>query len=568
MARLRRSDVPRPPRAALVAGLLLLVLVVTAILAYQAQDAARSHRAAAESVLQEYARLAEWEYHWRVRKAFQRDVVEPSLWAVLAADDSVAYPAWHLMRQGVAKAESKHVPASHFALDLASGRLSVFGRPMERHVREWLRDSLAARVAARDTTDTEHWGAFPTLDGCPHGVFFTVKGASAGRPAVYGVVVADLSYLAVLLRQEFATGPLIAPELSGGLPNDSLLALRVETLAGQQLFASTRQIDPALGVVDTVGGSLPDLAIRLSVREAAAEQLVIGGLPRSRLPLLLLLLVISAGLVAAAILQLRREYELARLRSQFVSSVSHELRTPLAQIRMFAETLLLGRVRSEEERRRSLEIVDQEARRLSHLVDNVLRFSRSERGMMRLDPRPVRAACLAREVCEAFAPLAATADARLRLEVEEDAEVRADPEALRQVLLNLLDNAVKYGPRGQTVRVGARVRNGRLRLSVDDEGPGIPPRDRERVWEAYARLDREGRTGVAGAGIGLAVVREIVGLHGGRAWVESAPGGGASFVLELPGARSVPGEEAGGTVEEVTAPVSAAPAETEREEVA
>jgi signal transduction histidine kinase len=108
------------------------------------------------------------------------------------------------------------------------------------------------------------------------------------------------------------------------------------------------------------------------------------------------------------------------------------------------------------------------------------------------------------------------------------------------VLLNLLDNAVKYGPRGQTVTVGMGVvnengRGRRVRLWVEDQGPGIPSQDRDRVWEPYVRLDRdvvEGATG--GSGIGLAVVRELVSLHGGRTWLEEAAGGGTRVVIELP----------------------------------
>src|SRR5213083_3043837 len=128
--------------------------------------------------------------------------------------------------------------------------------------------------------------------------------------------------------------------------------------------------------------------VQVALRPDVAPKLVVGGMPRSNLPMLLSLLAITAALVVGALLQLRREYELSRLRADFVSGVSHELRTPLAQIRMFSETLLLGRVRSDDERERSLEIIDQEARRLTHLVENLLHFSRSERRLTRLSPAP------------------------------------------------------------------------------------------------------------------------------------------------------------------------------------
>jgi signal transduction histidine kinase len=235
-----------------------------------------------------------------------------------------------------------------------------------------------------------------------------------------------------------------------------------------------------------------------------------------------------------ALLQHRREYELAALRAEFVSNVSHELRTPLAQIRMFAETLLLGRVRSPEERRRSLEIVDQEARRLTHLVENVLLFSRAERGAVRLAPEPTELTGLVREVVDGFLPLALARQVTIRTELGEGLVVCVDRNAVRQILLNLLDNAVKYGPPGQTVTVATTAAGDSVRIRVDDQGPGIPPRDRRHVWERFWRLAREEKSAVAGTGIGLAVVHELTAQHGGRAWCEEAPGGGARFLVELP----------------------------------
>jgi signal transduction histidine kinase len=240
--------------------------------------------------------------------------------------------------------------------------------------------------------------------------------------------------------------------------------------------------------------------------------------------------------VVVALLQLRREYELGRLRADFVSGVSHELRTPLAQIRMFSETLLLGRVRSDSERLRSVEIIDQEARRLTHLVENLLHFSRSERQATRLSPAPAPLSALVREAVEAFAPLAAARGMTLATDLADGLVALVDADALRQMLLNLLDNAAKYGPARQTVTVGLEASEGRARLWVDDQGPGIPAADRERIWERFWRLERDRGSSIAGTGIGLSVVRELVALHGGRAWVEDAPGGGggARFVIELP----------------------------------
>ena len=245
----------------------------------------------------------------------------------------------------------------------------------------------------------------------------------------------------------------------------------------------------------------------------------------------------TAGLIVAALLQFRREQELDRLRSEFVSNISHELRTPLAQIRMFAETLLLGRIRSDDEHQRSLSIIDKETRRLAHLVDNLLLFSRSERSTVTLERQKIALQPLLGEVVDSFMPLAAAQQCTVSL-TADPLVLQADPGAVRQIVLNLLDNAVKYGPSGQRIELKAELQDGKARIMVEDEGPGIPEPDRAKAWERFGRLERERKSSVAGAGIGLAVVSELTELHNGRAWVESSPSGGARFIIELPGARS------------------------------
>jgi signal transduction histidine kinase len=197
-------------------------------------------------------------------------------------------------------------------------------------------------------------------------------------------------------------------------------------------------------------------------------------------------------------------------------------------------------VRSEAERRVAAETIVQEARRLIHMVENVLHFARSERRVERLSLEAAPLAPLLRSALAAFAPLAAAARARVRTELDESVVATVDPRALRQIALNLLDNALKYGPAGQRVTVGVRREGAHALLWVDDEGPGVAPEDRERVWAPFERAAaRVG--GAPGSGIGLAVVRELAGLMGGRAWVEDAPPSsdgatarGARFAVALP----------------------------------
>jgi signal transduction histidine kinase len=247
------------------------------------------------------------------------------------------------------------------------------------------------------------------------------------------------------------------------------------------------------------------------------------------------LMVLIGGLLLIASVQIRRETVLMRLRADFVSSVSHELRTPLAQIRMFVETLLLGRTRSDFERQRSLEIIEQEARRLSHLVENVLLFSKTDGGRTpRIAPEPTDFAGDIRRAVDSFSLLSRAREAELRTELQENIIVQVDRGALRQILVNLIDNALKYGPSGQRVTVGAALFDDVARVWVDDEGPGIPDEARVRVFESFYRLPRELRAHVAGSGIGLAVVRELARLHDGDVWAEDAPGGGARIVVQFP----------------------------------
>jgi len=213
--------------------------------------------------------------------------------------------------------------------------------------------------------------------------------------------------------------------------------------------------------------------------------------------------------------------------------VSHELRTPLTQIMLFAETREMGRARDEDARREALGVIVQEARRLAHLVENVLHFSRAERQMVTLRKETLLLAPLVREIVERFAPLAGGAAVRIRAELDERLAVPGDPECLHQVAINFLDNAVKHGGDRGPITVRTSLHDGWARLEVEDSGAGIPAAERQRIWDPFVRLRQS--EGVTGSGIGLAVVRQLVVAHGGRTRVEEAPNGGARFVVELPG---------------------------------
>jgi signal transduction histidine kinase len=279
---------------------------------------------------------------------------------------------------------------------------------------------------------------------------------------------------------------------------------------------------------------LSGFEVEASIDPQVARQIVVGGLPRSRLWLFLALLALNAALIVMVILQLRREMVFQRLRDEFVSSVSHELRTPLTQIRMFAETLLLERVRSIEEQQRSLEIIDREARRLSQLVENVLQFSRMEKKLDTLAKENRELAPLLQETVEDFTSMMNGGESHIETRLQPRLFADVDPGSLRQILINLLDNAVKYGRKPQQIIVGLEPRGAAACLYVEDEGPGVPPADRKRIFQRFQRLDRDRQSSIAGTGIGLSVVCDLVTRHGGTCSVTSGERGGARFIVELP----------------------------------
>jgi signal transduction histidine kinase len=232
---------------------------------------------------------------------------------------------------------------------------------------------------------------------------------------------------------------------------------------------------------------------------------------------------------------MRRETEMAQLKSDFVANVSHDLKTPLSVIRMFGETLELGRVTDEARRDEYYRVITREAERLSRLIDNVLDFSRIEGGRRRYDRAPTAVEPLLRETLEAFAYPLAQHGFKVELSVAADLpEVEVDREAIGQAVANLIDNAIKYSGDDRALSVESRVEDGELLIAVVDRGIGIPAGEQARIFEKFYRVGRSDTQGRRGSGVGLALVRHIVEAHGGRVTVESAPGAGSRFTVRLP----------------------------------
>jgi signal transduction histidine kinase len=236
------------------------------------------------------------------------------------------------------------------------------------------------------------------------------------------------------------------------------------------------------------------------------------------------------------------ERRLRDLQSDFVATISHELRTPLAAVYGAAMTLQQRSEQlAEEQRERLLAVVYDEAARLGRIIDDVLWVSRLDSGQVAFEIEDCDPRSIAESVIEA-ASVSLPAALSLELEAEPDLTIAIDPDKMRQVLSNLVDNAVKYSPDGGRIRVTI-VPNGRyLRFGVEDEGLGIPAAEQQRIFEKFYRLDPNQTRGVGGTGLGLYVSSELVRRMNGRLWVESREGEGSRFYVDLPLDESGPAE--------------------------
>jgi signal transduction histidine kinase len=505
-------------RPAVVASMLGLTTIFAAVLTAEAVSAARSHRIVAERVLHDYTTLGAEGVAQRLRNALNG-----------------RFSTVLLAAAAIAERRAGALTASDVQPTLVGNARDVLD-DSSRIIRVVPGDSLS-NILAKATAALPgfaYFGMMWTGAGAGRELLVFQPVHAAGKPTVAFTLPERAA--AALVSRIVARDPVLPASLTHGADIDSGVGLRVTSAPGDlanRRFQTSAPFQARVPLEQPYG----DLAVEVSLRESLAPALVIGGLPRSRVPLLVALLVLTIGLTVAAGDQLRRELELSRLRHDFVSSVSHELRTPLAHIRMFAETLRLGRVRSADEEQRSLTIIENEARRLEHLVENVLLISRAERRALEVHPRETNLTSLMQEVVAEFVPLAAKSESRIALDLTPNICADVDPSATRQIVLSLLDNAVKYGRRGQVVTARLLASDRDVRIEVEDQGAGIAAEDRPRIWERFWRSASARQSGIAGTGIGLAIVNDLVRLHGGSATASASPAGGARITILLPRRR-------------------------------
>ena len=364
-------------------------------------------------------------------------------------------------------------------------------------------------------------------------VFFMPKGSTPERPALGGFVF-DPDYLKNTFFPQALNEVMPGDERGDAShPEPSLMVRSMKDpttmLATSACWAGGKpEVErPFDGVFQglVLGIGLRGTTIAdLSRRFARQQFLILGALS----------LLMGAGIVLMY-RNVSRELALAKLKSDFVSNVSHELRTPLALIRLYAETLELGRISNRAKHQEYYEIIRKESERLTSLINNILDFSRIEAGKKEYSFRETDVADLVRSTLESY-----------RFEIEQNGfyfeqkiagnvpPLRVDREAIARSLLNLVNNAVKYSTNERYLAVHLYHRDGLVNLEVVDRGIGIPPKEQPKIFEKFYRVGDPLVHNTKGSGLGLALVRHIVQAHGGEVRVESAPGRGSKFIITLP----------------------------------
>ena len=363
-------------------------------------------------------------------------------------------------------------------------------------------------------------------------VFFIPRGSTPDHPAIAG-----FGYDEDYLRNKFFPTVLqqVMPVTS---QNDHLhpqLAMTVRKTKEETPLAASICWDGGVPEVErNFSGVFPMLVLGIRPQGTTVADISHHITRIAFMALGALSLLIGAGMIFAY-RNVASELALAKLKSDFVSNVSHELRTPLALIRLYAETLELGRISTAGKHQQYYEIIRKESERLTSLINNILDFSRIEAGKKEYSFRETDVADLVRSTLESY-----------RFEIEQNGfefeqridnnlpPLAVDREAIARSLLNLVNNAVKYSAGKKYLGVHLYRRDGNVNLEVEDHGIGIPAKEQHKIFEKFYRVGDPLVHNTKGSGLGLSLVRHIVLAHGGQVAVESSPGRGSKFIIILP----------------------------------
>lgn len=363
-------------------------------------------------------------------------------------------------------------------------------------------------------------------------VLFIPRGDTPEHPALAGFLY-DTDYLAKgffipILNEVMPTQP-------HGDASHPQVAIMVRTEKDKYPLAASANWDGGSPEVERPFENVfPGLVLGIKLRGTTIATISDRFLRTSFMILGALSLLMLAGMTLTY-RNVSRELALAKLKSDFVSNVSHELRTPLALIRLYAETLELGRIASTPKQHEYYEIIRKESERLTALINNILDFSRIESGKKEYSFRETNVAELVRSTLESYRFEIEQGGFQLEEKIDNDVPALVvDREAIARSLLNLVNNAVKYSADDKYLGVSLYRHNGGVNLEVVDHGIGIPAKDHSKIFEKFYRVGDPLVHNTKGSGLGLSLVRHIVQAHGGEVGVESAPGKGSRFIITLP----------------------------------
>jgi signal transduction histidine kinase len=368
-------------------------------------------------------------------------------------------------------------------------------------------------------------------------VLFTPRGSNPAHPTLAGFVY-DTDYL----RNKFFPAVLneVLPDQMENDTSHPQKGLMVRYEKDDYPLATSMYWDGGSSEVERPFKNIfPGLILGMKLRGTTIANVSNHLLRTNFLVLGSLSLLMGAGLILVY-RNVARELALAKLKSDFVSNVSHELRTPLALIRLYAETLELGRISTTGKQQEYYEIIRKESERLTSLINNILDFSRIESGKKEYTFRETNVADLVRSTLESYRFEIEQNGFQLEQRIESDVPpLWVDREAIARSLLNLVNNAVKYSSNEKYLGISLYRHNSGVNLEVVDHGIGIPAKEHLKIFEKFYRVGDPLVHNTKGSGLGLSLVRHIVLAHGGEVAVESAPGKGSKFIITLPLQRLV-----------------------------
>ncbi|MFZ4619970.1 MAG: sensor histidine kinase [Bacteroidota bacterium] len=349
---------------------------------------------------------------------------------------------------------------------------------------------------------------------------------------IFFVTASPSAVVGIVVNNEPFINDIIGKKLTDIAQND--LILRVNRRSTSRTVFST---DPLMDFSSPQQRPLwifPDHVVQVRLRGTTVQEAANDRYFRN----LFLLIVMDAILLAGAFFVYRlvkREMELVALRSDFVSNVSHELRTPLALIRMFAETLEMKRVRTEKKKQEYYGIILRETERLTRLINNILNFSRMESESRKYVFAPADINGIAASTLSVHEYLLEQKGFSVETSYAKDLPpVSVDEEALAEALHNLIDNAVKYSTENKFIRISTTLSGNRIIITVEDRGIGIATEHHSKIFNKFYRVSQGLVHTAKGSGLGLAIVRHIIEAHNGTITVQSTPGSGTTFIIELP----------------------------------